>query len=71
MSLYDSWSAKKLPTQPEPPADPKSVVVQPAAGNQTFTSMLKGALCNIFTGCKQTKKRVLDARGANMTFRRT
>ena len=27
---------------------------------------LKGALCNIFTGCKQTKNRVLDARNSSL-----
>ena len=27
---------------------------------------IKGALCNIFTGCKQTKKGVLDARNSSL-----
>lgn len=41
ISLYDSWEAKKLPTQSEPTADPGTVVVQTTAGRQTFTSMHK------------------------------
>ncbi len=38
MSLYDSWQAsapKKLPTQSEPTADPKTVGLQTTAGTQT------------------------------------
>ena len=28
--------------------------------------IFKGALCNIFTGCKQIKNRVLDARNSSL-----
>ena len=39
----------------------------PSVGNSVKVRFnIKGAVCNIFTGCKQTKKRVLDARNSSL-----
>lgn len=60
MSLYDSWqasSSKRLPTQPEPTADPPTVVLETTAGSQKqhSASCIKNKYCIAIYSLKQIR----------------